>query len=206
MKFSRSIAALLAVASCSSAALAFDFVRKGPGQAFVDRNCAWCHGPSFQGFTTAPRLAGQKAAYIEDQLINFKAHTRDNPLSQQVMWGAARGVPQEAAHDIADYLSSIEPEPANDGHSDLEDRGRNIYQVGDGAANVPACVVCHGPEGQGAGAIPRIGGLSYRYLERRLGQWGEGYHASAKFPMPAVANQLSPDEIAAIASYLSFIR
>ena len=44
------------------------------------------------------------------------------------------------------------------------------------------------------------------YLKRRLAQWGEGYHAVGAYPMPRVARNLSPNEIDALASYLSFIR
>ncbi len=52
--------------------------------------------------------------------------------------------------------------------------------------------------------IPRLAGLSYAYLKRRLGQWKEGYHPAAK-PMPRVARSLSDVQIEALASYLSFL-
>jgi cytochrome c553 len=198
------IAASVAALSWCGGVLAFGSRAKSFEQRYLERNCAWCHGPSFQGFTSAPRLAGQKAGYIERQITDFQAHARDNPLSRHVMWGAARPISPEVAGEIAAYLSSLDAEAANDGHEELVEKGRAIYQVGDGAQNVPSCVVCHGPQGQGTGAIPRIGGLSYEYLKRRLERWGEGYHASAAFPMPAVAGQLSDYEIDAIASYLSF--
>ena len=206
MKYITTAIVLLATASCCGSATGGDFEATSLGQKFADRNCTWCHGPSLQGYTTAPRLAGQKAAYIESQLLNFKTHSRDNPLSQQVMWGAAGTITQDVAHELGDYISTLDAEAANDGHRNLEDKGRAIYQDGDAAANVPSCIVCHGPEAQGSGAIPRLGGLSYRYLERRLEQWGEGYHASAVFPMPAVAGKLSADDVKAVASYLSFVR
>ena len=31
------------------------------------RNCTWCHGGSAQGYSPAPRLAGQRAPYIFQQ-------------------------------------------------------------------------------------------------------------------------------------------
>ena len=72
--------------------------------------------------------------------------------------------------------------------------------------NVPACVACHGPSAQGVGRIPRLGGLSASYLERRLQQWHDGFDASALHPMPTVGGVLSPHQIAALASYLSFVK
>jgi cytochrome c553 len=74
------------------------------------------------------------------------------------------------------------------------------------SGGVAACVACHGPNAQGVGEIPRLGGLAYTYLQRRLEQWREGYHAAAGPPMPHIAGKLSPKQIAALASYLSFIK
>jgi cytochrome c553 len=59
---------------------------------------------------------------------------------------------------------------------------------------------------EGVRAIPRLGGLAYSYLKRRLEQWGAGYHAAAEPPMPRIASKLSRDEVEALASYLSFVK
>jgi cytochrome c553 len=182
------------------------------GQKFADRNCVWCHGPSLQGFSTAPRLAGQSAEYVVNQLYNFRTHARDNPLSRQYMWGAAANhLGLQTAHALALYLSTLSPKAADDGDEALATRGRMIYQEGIPDANIPSCIACHGPNAEGAaaegaGQIPRLGGLSYYYLKRRLEQWGEGYHAAAFAPMPEIASKLSGNEIEALASYLSFVR
>jgi cytochrome c553 len=122
------------------------------------------------------------------------------------MWGAVQRVNPDVARVVAAYLASLEARPADDGYPNMQSEGRSLYVNGDPATNVPACAVCHGPNAEGAAAIPRLGGLSYRYLQRRLEEWGEGYHASAAFPMKAVATQLSDRQIEAIASYLSFAR
>jgi len=206
MKLINATFAVLILATSAGGAMAFDREPKRLGQTFADTNCSWCHGPSLQGFTTAPRLAGQKAEYIENQLLSLKSHKRDNPLARQVMWGPAATITPEVARELGAYFSTLEAEAANDGRRELVDQGQNIYQTGNPAANIPSCAVCHGPDGQGAGAIPRLGGMSYTYVKRQLEDWGQGYHASAAFPMPAVARQLSAGDIEAIASYLSFVR
>jgi cytochrome c553 len=173
---------------------------------FDIRNCTWCHGPSAQGYAPAPRLAGQKSLYIMKQLSGFRAHSRNNPFSYMYMWPAAENVSLEAARYLANYLSALPPRAANDGDRDLVPRGRVIYQEGIPASNIVACVACHGPAGRGFAEIPRLGGLSYRYLQTRLAQWHDGYDAAALHPMPHVAGKLSPDQIAALASYLSFLK
>ena len=206
MKLPTATLALLAIVSLGTSAWATDDRSRSVGQILADANCTWCHGPSLQGYTTAPRLAGQRAEYVENQLSSFKAHTRDNPLSKQVMWGAANATTAQGFHELAVYFSSLEAEPANDGNRNTVDVGRSIYREGIASANIPSCAICHGPEGQGVGAIPRLGGLSYLYLKRKLEQWNQGYHAAALAPMPAVSRSLSVKEIEEISSYLSFAR
>ena len=170
------------------------------------RNCTWCHGGSAQGYTPAPRLAGQRPKYIEQQLISFADHARDSPFSKQYMWGAAANLGPQTAHNLAVYFSRLPPWAANDGDRELVARGEAIYQRGMPEANIAACVACHGPNAEGVGEISRLGGLAYTYLKRRLEQWGEGYHGALKLPMPHIASQLSQSQIEELASYLSFVK
>jgi cytochrome c553 len=196
---------ILAIVSASISSFAGDFETVSIGESLANRNCTWCHGASAQGFATAPRLAGQRPQYTEHQLLSFYNHTRDNPLSQQYMWGATATLTPETARDLAAYFSKLPPEAAEDGHEELVALGRTIYEEGLPEANIVSCVACHGPNAEGVREIPRLGGQAYHYLKRRLEQWGEGYHASAEPPMPGIASKLSKDEIEALASYLSFV-
>jgi len=175
-------------------------------ESLAIRNCTWCHGSSAQGYTPAPRLAGQRVLYMENQLANFRTHARNNPFSKQYMWGAAASLSPQTVRDLAIYFSSLPADAANDGDRELTAFGRTIYQQGLPDANIAACVACHGPNAEGVAEIPRLGGLAYTYLKRRLQQWGEGYHATARAPMPRIASKLSRDQIEALASYLSFVK
>jgi cytochrome c553 len=168
------------------------------------RNCTFCHGVSGQGFMVSPRIAGQRPQYIENQLNAFIGHIRDNPYSKKYMWNAAANVSPERVHALAGYFSSLEPRPANDGSQELAAAGRQIFEEGIPTRNVVACIVCHAPNAEGVRQIPRLGGLSYLYVKRQLNQWNEGYRQAAQ-PMPRVAKFLSPDEIEALASFLSFV-
>jgi cytochrome c553 len=170
------------------------------------RNCTWCHGGSAQGYSPAPRLAGQRATYIYQQLVSFAYHTRDAPFSKQYMWGAAANLSPRAARALSVYFSNLPPRAAYDGNRELVARGEAIYQRGMPEENIAACVACHGPNAEGIGTIPRIAGLDYTYLKRRLEQWVEGYHGALGHPMPHIATQLSPDQIEELASYLSFVK
>jgi cytochrome c553 len=176
------------------------------GESAAVRNCTWCHGAGAQGYTVAPRLAGQRPQYIMSQIQSFREHTRNNPFSKQYMWGAVAALDQYTARDLAAYFASIPPNPADDGDTALAAKGKQIFMEGIPEANVVSCYACHGPDGEGVRDIPRLGGLAYFYVKARLEQWGQGYHSTPGSPMPLVANHLGAQEIEALASYLSFVK
>jgi cytochrome c553 len=200
MKFVISKTAVLALIASALPALA------GNMEPANIRNCTWCHGESAQGYGPAPRLAGQRPQYTENQLLSFRTHTRDTPFSKQYMWGAAANLSPSTARYLAFYFSKQLPQAANDGDKQFAAKGKALYEDGDPNSNTVSCAVCHGPNAEGIREIPRLGGLSYFYLKRKLTQWGQGYHAAANAPMPRIASKLSPNEIEALASYLSFVK
>lgn len=67
------------------------------------RACQTCHGPEAQGTETAPRLAGQHAAYVVTQLARFRmADGHSSPEMEDVARYIARG----QAKAVAAYLQS----------------------------------------------------------------------------------------------------
>jgi cytochrome c553 len=194
------IAIMAVAASAVSTAVAF------ADESGAVRDCTWCHGTGAQGYTVAPRLAGQRPQYIMSQIQSFHEHTRDNPFSRQYMWNAVAALSPDAARDLANYFASIPPKPANDGDSSLVSRGKTIFMDGIPEANIVSCYACHGPNAEGIRDIPRLGGLAYFYIKGRLEQWGHGYHSTPGSPMPMVASHLGPEEVEALASYLSFVK
>jgi len=155
----------------------------------------------------APRLAGQRAQYIESQLRSYREHTRDNPFSKQYMWGAVAALRPHKARDLAIYFATLTPRAANGGRQGSRGQGKN--NPSRGHSGIQYCVLlclCHGPNAEGVRDIPRLGGLAYFYLKGRLDQWGQGYHSGMESPMPLVASHWGPSEIGALASYLSFIK
>jgi cytochrome c553 len=197
MKFIRSKMAVLAIVASAVPSLADNL------EPPSIQNCTWCHGSSAQGYATAPRLAGQRPQYTEKQLLAFREHARNSPSSKH-MWGPAANLSHAMARDLAIYFAALPPKAANDGERKLVAAGRTLYESGNPAFNIVSCVVCHGSKAEGIRQIPRLGGLSYYYLKRRLEEWGEGYHVSAEAPMPQIAANLPPNVIEALASYLSF--
>jgi len=137
IRFIRLKITILALVASAVSSLAGDSIR----------NCTWCHGTSAQGFANAPRLAGQSPLYIENQLLSFFVHARDNPLSVQYMWAAAAGLNSETAHDLAVYFSMLPAEPALDGNKELIAMGRMIFEEGSPETDLAACAACHPTRG-----------------------------------------------------------
>src|SRR5476651_1652414 len=184
IKFVRSKIAFLALVASAVPSLAGDM------GAVKFRNCTWCHGETAQGYGAAPRLAAQRPQYFEHQLLSFRKHTRDNPFSKQYMWGATANLSPMTMHYLAVYFSQEPPKAANDGDKELAASGKALFEDGNPDANTVSCAVCHGPNAEGIRDIPRLAGLSYYYLKRKLTEWGEGYHAGAKAPMSGIHSRL----------------
>jgi cytochrome c553 len=171
---------------------------------YVVRNCAFCHGESLQGKAVAPRLAGQHRDYIIYQLERFADKSRNNPFSLKYMSHVAVKTLPDSYCALGAFISNMPTEAARDGNKELVAHGEDIFLHGRPSSNLPACQFCHGPEGQGIGKFPRLGGQSYYYLKRRLEQWSEGYAVISPH-MPGIVGLMQPDERDAVASYLSFL-
>lgn len=73
--------------------------------------CIACHGA--EGQTTNPGfpdLAGQNAAYLQNQLISFKSGSRYH----SVMTPIAKSLSDEDIRDLAAYFSELEPVRSTD--------------------------------------------------------------------------------------------
>lgn len=68
--------------------------------------CAACHGPKGLGTQALPRLAGQHAAYTENQLRQFSQRERSN--DNAVMHSIAAGLTELERKAVASYLSGLD--------------------------------------------------------------------------------------------------
>lgn len=173
---------------------------KGQAKAAV---CGACHGiDGNSGDAQYPKLAGQNAHYIVEQLNNFKQGRRQNPI----MLGFASQLSEQDMYDIAAYFAGQTVRPGVADEKQLE-RGRRLYRQGAAEAKVPACMACHGPDGRGnpGAPYPQLAGQHADYIQKTLTAWHDGTvwgdNAHAQI-MPAIAKRLSTDDIAAVSSYI----
>lgn len=173
-----------------------------PGKVLAVQVCSICHGVDGNSVSpNFPRLAGQQAAYIVNQLKNFRSHDRSDPPGEWYMWGLSRKLTDEQIAGIAKYFSLQKPLPNAAGDPKLVAAGKEIYVNGIPRQNVIACAACHGPQGQGVDAFPRIAYQHADYIVKQLEvfQFTAGRPGT---PMESVSHPLTGDDKEAISAYL----
>ena len=68
--------------------------------------CVGCHLPNGVGHERYPRLAGQRQAYVVQQLTEFKSGTRTNDRAH-VMRALAGRLTDEEIRAVAEYLAGL---------------------------------------------------------------------------------------------------
>ena len=182
--------------------------------------CAGCHGKHGQGGKNGeyPRLAGQRALYIEEQLQAFRSRKRLNiPM---LPYTQPRELPDEDITDIAAYLASItlttKPPTFRDSADAINRRvaldrvfkleradgdiiqGRGIYQA--------ECANCHAKDGKGRSNFPFLVGQYPIYLKRQIDAYRRGDRAHDEdLPAKGVLMPLTELDIQNILAYLTSI-
>ncbi len=193
------------------AALAVVVLTTGVAQAqgttaapdIVRRECSTCHGArGISVSPTFPNLAAQQPTYLEAQLKAFRDRSRADPHAQAFMWGMAAQLTDDTIADIAKYFAS-QPAPRGAPASDKAEvtAGKQIYEAGIPAKNVPPCQSCHGPKADGNGPFPRLAGQHRDYLEKQLEVFAANLRANPI--MHENAKNLSARQISEVAAYLS---
>lgn len=166
----------------------------------VGGRCAVCHG--LEGESTSsqfPKLAGQHAAYLEKQLLDFQSGKRKS----DTMGAQVKGIPVGDLKAISLYFSQKKSEPYLTKDVDLQGVGRYIYTKGNPYSGVPPCASCHSTEGFGTERLPRLASQSARYVAAQLKQFDQRVRTNDNEVMFGIAGKLTELETLGVAEYIS---
>jgi cytochrome c553 len=194
---------LLVAAACAVLSTAGVAAAAGDPNAGREKSaaCAACHGPDGNSFNPEwPKLAGQHADYLVQQLRDFQSGDRHDPMMSPM----AMPLSEEDMLDLAAFYASQQLQ-IGDADPELVALGERIYRGGNLATGVAACAGCHAPTGVGnpAANFPMLGGQHARYTAKQL----EDFKRNARANDPAqmmrhIAARMSSEEIEAVASYI----
>lgn len=153
--------------------------------------CFGCHGadgnsknPNF------PILAGQKPAYLVNQLRAFRDGTRKNGMMQNI----AANLTDAEINNLAAFFASVKNNRA----------GGDKVLAKQGESKASMCFGCHGDKATGMGVTPRLAGQQPAYLQRQLQVFKDGSRKNG--PMSGISKMLSEEDIKAVTEYMGSLK
>ena len=157
--------------------------------------CLPCHGggaAAAPGAPAFPTLDGQHAAYLDKQLREYKSGKRKSAIMAPLIAALKKQqIPAMAAH-----FASQTPARGAVENPELAARGKVLYEEGNRATGVPACVGCHLPNGVGYQRYPRLAGQRQAYIVQQLAEFKSGARSNDRaHVMRALAGRLTDEEM-----------
>ncbi len=167
--------------------------------------CGLCHSlDGISHMAKFPKLAGQKASYIEKQLRDFKSGLRKNDGGQ--MEAIVNEVAEQDIPSIATYFASLKPPGVAALSDDTPDlaQAEKLYKQGDQIRSIPSCVSCHEKNNKQYGYAPELRTQHEAYIRKQLADFkSSGRTNDNNEVMRKIANLLTDKDIENLARFLS---
>lgn len=173
-----------------------DAASAGRGEKIAEeQKCQKCHGKlGIAEDEDAPNIAGQKAAYINKQLADYKEGARD----EKSMTKAAKKLNPQDMADLGAFYAMQKPEKAIG-----KAKPPALVTGGDEKRFLLPCGSCHGKKGEGWGhEVPVLTGQKGTPFLDAMKAFKEEDRANDHFGrMRFIAMQMSDDEIQQVVAY-----
>jgi len=101
---------------------------------------------------------------------------------------------------LAAELRGIREGKGKSGDAAMVGKGKDLYEKGVEERHVPACALCHGPDGAGQGDFPRLAGQHSDYVFKQLNLIQSALRAVPA--MHGIVQTLTQTEMKALAAYV----
>ena len=183
--------------------------------------CGFCHRSEGTGGPENASLAGLPAAYIVQQMADYKSGARKTSVQKRnidktfvaggFLAAFGTGEKEPIGQRIIEVPEDLEQFENRDPRSQfiayvpVGSLARGAVLVGaGGAGKTLQCAICHGPDLKGLGNLPSIAGRSPSYVVRQLYDIQSGARAGAGAQlMKATVANLTVEDMASIAAYLA---
>jgi cytochrome c553 len=172
--------------------------------------CGTCHGLNgISRMAKFPKLAGQRAEYLEKQIRDFREGRRGNDGGQ--MATAATEIREDQVTEVARYFAAQPPPEPQVLALEVSGNGRaeTLFNVGDVRAGITPCGDCHAPAARfGAARIvgPLLSSQHESYIAKQLRDFRSGARDNdTEGVMQRIARRLGDNDIAALARYLALM-
>ncbi|MES2049433.1 MAG: c-type cytochrome [Pseudomonadota bacterium] len=151
--------------------------------------CDACHGAEGSSSKVdVPNLAGQNPSYLLIQIDKFARGLRHYSF----MEGLMKLLSESDRINVTIFYSSKQVKPAG---TETSRAGQAIY--------TGRCIMCHGPQGYGNEATPRLAGQQIKYLSQSIMRYRDRSGERIYEPMSASTSGLKERDIVALTTYLS---
>ena len=190
----------LGVALLAGASGAWAQADEARAKKIAGGSCFLCHGMNGESTSEIfPRLAGQHAEYIAKQLGAFKSGARQSTAMAEMV---SKLTPDEMLA-LGKYYEKMSLPREEAKEPQLAAMGHYIYHNGNKFSGVPACVSCHGTNGEGAANLPRLATQFSGYIHNQLKSFNKRERTNDNAVMHTVVEKMTELEMAAVAEYVS---
>lgn len=177
------------------------------------KSCMACHGRNgARAIRDYPNLAGQNAKYLNQQMLDIQSGKRVASVEEETGHPRTKGmadvmhlVNKKEIKELSEWLADLPPAKLRPPEEPVSEEQ---IKAGKKAYKKLGCKACHGKDGLKASnkAYPIIAGQKRAYLINQMTDMKEKVRNNGKSKlMYGVIKRAKPEQIAAIADYLSTI-